>query len=200
MEREEQRMSLPKSFFEFLMRKIENVSFAYIIEMTTGCKVFPLRDESVVAEVYEASKSVLDDVRDVDYADKRPNEISNDLERKLREKLKGEIPESKVAGYPDILMERNNKSFYIEVKLAEVEQLNSSFRTFYYEPVELAKVTRDAVHVIVGFVHRRKRIVGFKIVDLSWINVSLKNEFNANNKEIYKREAIVKEYPQTTLF
>jgi len=193
-------MSLPKEFFEFLMRKIENVSFAYIIEMTTGCRVFPLEDENVVTEVYEASKSVLDDVRNVSYADKRPNEISNDLERRLRNRLRGIIPESKMAGYPDILIERNDRSFYIEVKLAEVEQLNSSFRTFYYEPVELAKVTRDAVHMIVGFVHERKRVVGFKLVDLSRINVSLKNEFNANNKEIYKREAIVQEYPQTTLF
>ena len=181
------------------MQKIENVSFAYVIEATTGCRVFPLEDENVVAEVYEASKSVLDDVRNVNYADKRPNEISNDLERRLREKLKGVIPEGKVAGYPDILIERKNKNFYIEVKLAELEQLNSSFRTFYYEPVKLAKVTRDAVHMMVGFVHRRKRVVGFKIVDLSRINVSLKNEFNANNKEIYKREAIVQEYPQTKL-
>lgn len=192
-------MSLPKEFFEFLRRKIESVSFAYIIEMTTGCRVFPLGDENVITEVYEASKNVLDDVQDVDYADKRPNEISNDLERRLRNRLRGVIPENKMAGYPDILIERNNGSFYIEVKLAEVEQLNSSFRTFYYEPVELAKVTRDAVHMMVGFVHKRKSVVGFKLVDLSKINVTLKNEFNANNKELYKREAIVQEYPQTKL-
>jgi len=193
-------MSLPKEFFEFLMRKIENVSFAYIIEMTTGCRVFPLEDQKVVTEVYEASKSVLDDVQKVDYANKRPNEISNDLDRRLREKLKGEIPEGKMAGYPDILIERNNESIYIEVKLAEVKQLGSSLRAFYYQPVKLAKVRRDAVHIMVGFVHRRKRVVGFKIVDLSKIDVSLKNEFNANNREIYKREAIIQEYPQTTLF
>ena len=193
-------MSLPKEFFEFLMRKIENVSFAYIIEMTTGCRVFPLEDKKVVTEVYEASKSVLDDVQKVDYINKRPNEISNDLDRRLREKLNGEIPEGKMAGYPDILIERKNKNFYIEVKLAEIKQLDSSLRAFYYQPVKLAKVRRDAVHIMVGFVHRRKKVVGFKIVDLSKIDVSLKNEFNANNREIYKREAIVQEYPQTTLF
>ena len=200
MEREEERMRLPKEFFEFLMKKVENVSFAYIIEMTTGCKVFPLDDENVVTEIFEASESVLDDAQKVNYTDKRPNEISNDLDRRLREKLKGNIPEGKMAGYPDILIERGNKNFYIEVKLAEVKQLGSSLRAFYYEPVKLAKVRRDAVHVMVGFVHRRKRVVGFKIVDLSKINVPLKNEFNANNIEIYKREALVQEYPQTKLF
>lgn len=193
-------MSLPKEFFEFLMRKIERISFTYIIERTTGCRVFPLEDKNVVNEIYEASNSILRDVKDFDYTKKRPNEISNDLDRRLRERLNGVIPEGKMAGYPDILIERNGKNFYIEVKLSEVNQLDSSLRTFYYEPVKVAKVRRDAVHVMVGFVHERKKVVGFKIVDLSKINVTLKNEFNANNREIYKKDAIVKEYPQTTLF
>jgi len=46
----------------------------------------------------------------------------------------------------------------------------------------------------VGYVHRNKKVVSFKIVDLSKINVSLKNEFNTSNKELYKSGATVREY------
>jgi hypothetical protein len=60
-------------------------------------------------------------------------------------------------------------------------------------PVKLAKVTRNACHVLIGFAHKNKRMLGFKIVDLSKVNVLLKNEFNTNNPELYKKEAIVKE-------
>lgn len=189
-------MSLPEDFFDILKQKIEKIPFAEVIEKTTGCKVEPLsnEDDDVIDEIYIKSKEVLEWSKNKDFSNIRPNEISNVLERELRVRLNGEIPEGKTAGYPNIFIERNGKNYYIEVKCAGEDQLESSFRTFYYEPVELTKVTRDARHILVGFIHRGRKIVGFKIVDLSKINVSLKNEFNTNNKELYKREAIVKEY------
>jgi hypothetical protein len=192
-------MSAPlptKDFFENIMKKIRNVPFSYVIEMTTGHKVIPLSDEDkeVLDEIFEASRAVLDEAREEDYGSVRPNEISNRLEDKLRSRLQGVIPENKVAGYPNIMIERRGKIYYVEVKLAEAGQLNSSFRAFYYEPVELAKVTKDASHILVGFIHRTKTIIGFKIVDLSKIKVNLKSEFNANNKELYKSEAEVMSY------
>lgn len=192
-------MSLPDDFFEFLMQEIKEISFANIIEKTTGCKVFVLEDDEIVTELYDASKKVLNEVQDLDYSSKRPNEISNDLDRRLREKLGGKMPKGKFAGYPDIIIERKKKNFYIEVKLASINQLGSRLRSFYYEPVKVAKVDKDAFHILIGFLHQNKRILGFKLVDLSKINVSLKNEFNANNVEIYKKEAILLEYPQTML-
>ena len=189
-------MSLPKQFFEFLKQKIENIPFAYIIEMTTGCKVHPLSniDDVVVKEIYDSAKEVLEWAKNRDFNGMRPNEISNELEARLREKMGGEIPEGKTAGYPNILIRRRGANYYVEVKLAGEEQLDSGFRTFYYEPVELTKITKDARHVLVGYVHRNKKLVSFKVVDLSKINVSLKNEFNTSNKELYKKEAIVREY------
>jgi hypothetical protein len=189
-------LSLPKEFFAFLKQKIENVPFPYIIEMTTGCKVQPLssRDDLVVKEIYNAAKEVLEWSRSRNFNGIERREISNELEAQLRGKLGGEIPEGKTAGYPNILIRRKEVNYYIEVKVAGEEQLKSSFRSFYYEPVELAKVTKDACHVMVGYIHKNKKILGFKIVDLSKINVSLKNEFNTNNKELYKKDAIVREY------
>ena len=186
-----------KEFFNTIMRKIRGVSFSYVIEMTTGCKVIPVdeeKDKEVLDEVYEAAKAVIEDAREEDFSLLRPNEISNRLEEKLREKLRGAIPEGKTAGYPNIMIERRGKTYYVEVKLAEVGQLDGNFRTFYYEPVELTKVKRDASHIMVGFIHENKKPIGFKLVDLSKIKVNLKSEFNANNKELYKREAVIKSY------
>jgi hypothetical protein len=186
-----------KDFFKTIMRRVRNIPFSYVIEMTTGHKVIPLgeEDKEVVNEVFEAACAVLEEAKEEDYSTLRPNEISNRLEDKLRSKLKGVIPENKVAGYPNIMIERGGKVYYVEVKLAEVAQLDSHLRSFYYEPVEFTKVTKDARHILVGFLHKAKSIIGFKIVDLSKINVNLKSEFNANNKELYKSEAVVKSYP-----
>jgi len=187
-----------KDFFETIMRKVRNVPFSYVIEMTTGHNVIQLSedDKEVVNEVFEAARAVLEEAKEEDYSTLRPNEISNRLEDELRSKLGGVIPENKVAGYPNITIEREGKVYYVEVKLAEVDQLDSSFRTFYYEPVEFAKVTKDARHIMVGFIHKAKSVIGFKIVDLSKIKVNLKNEFNTNNKELYKSEVVIKSYPE----
>lgn len=187
----------PKEFFDLIKRKVRGVPFSYVIEMTTNRKVYPVTDEDkeVIEEIFKAAIEVVEDSKEEDFGDMRPNEISNRLEDMLRAKLGGVIPENKVAGYPNILIERKGKYYYVEVKLAEEDKLDSSFRTFYYEPVELAKVTKDACHIAVGFIHRRKTIIGFKIIDLSKIKVNLKNEFNASNRELYKPDAVVKAYP-----
>jgi len=185
-----------KKFFETIMRRVRGIPFSYVIKMTTGHEVYPVKDEDteVINEIFEKAKAVVKEAKNEDFSSLRPNEISNKLEDMLREKLGGSIPENKVAGYPNILIERKGKPYYIEVKLADVKEMNSSFRTFYYEPVELAKVTKDACHIIVGFIHRMRSIIGFKIVDASRIRVNLKSEFNTNNKELYRQENILKEY------
>lgn len=187
---------LPKELFDIIKQKIRDIPFDYVIEMTTGQKVYPItrEDEEVINEIFEASKEVVEECKEEDFGGLRPNEISNRLEDMLREKLNGRIPMNKTAGYPNIMIERKGKTYYIEVKLAEEGELDSNLRTFYYEPVELKKITRDACHVLVGFLHKKKNITGFKIVDLSKIKVNLKNEFNANNKELYKQEAVIKEF------
>lgn len=186
-----------REFFETIMKRIRGIPFSYVIKMTTGHEVYPVtkEDADVIQEIYEKAKAVLEEAKDEDFSSLRPNEISNRLEDMLRTKLNGKIPENKVAGYPNILIERKGKSYYVEVKLAEEDELNSSFRTFYYEPVELGKVTRDACHIIVGFIHKKRSIIGFKIIDASKIKVNLKSEFNASNRELYRQENILRQYP-----
>lgn len=195
---------IDENFFDIIIEtRKKRIPFGYVIEMTTGYRVIPLskEDETVLDEIYKAALDIVKEAREILKKGKRINEISNDLEKRLREKLKGRLPSNKVAGYPNIEIERNGKTYYIEVKLAGISELNSSFRAFFYEPVERSsssKITKDASHILVGFIHsNRERIVGFKIVDLSKVNVRLKAEFNTSNRELYKDQAIVRKYPKT---
>jgi hypothetical protein len=187
-----------KEFFQTLMEVARHpIPFPVVIERSTGHKVLPLteEDKEVIEEIYEAAKKVTEECKNKNWGkDTRVNEIHNELTKRLREKLNGKRPEGKEAGYPDIEIERRGKPYYIEVKLAGKKQLTSKFRSFYYEPVELTKVTKDAPHILVGWGHEGKKIRGFKIVDLHKIKVRLKPEFNTNNPEIYKPENVVKEF------
>lgn len=181
------------------MKKVEDLPFPYVIEMTTGHKVIPIseEDKEVIEEISRVAEEIAREVsmevrsKEEEYRDKRPNEISNVLEKMVREKLNGRVPEGKSAGYPDIEIERGGKTYYIEVKLAGIDKLDSSLRAFFYEPVDPPKITKNASHILLGFLHRDKKIVGFKLVDLSKVSVRIKHEFNANNKEIYRDDALL---------
>jgi len=186
----------PMEFFRTLMRKVRRVPFSYVIKSTAGVDVIPLgeEDEGVLNEIYKASVEVVQESQGEDFSSLRPNEMGNRLEQMLRAKLRGVIPENKAAGYPDMLLERGGNYYYVEVKLAEEGEMGSSLRTFYYEPTELPKVRKSARHVIVGFLHRSRKVVGFKVVDASRIRVDLKVEFNASNLELYRGENVLREY------
>ncbi|RLI09690.1 hypothetical protein DRO32_00035 [Candidatus Bathyarchaeota archaeon] len=174
---------------------MRDIPFSYVIEAITGCKILPIQEQDVVLdEIYEKAVEVVKWAQTQDFGRLRPNEICNRLERKLRELLGGEIPEGRTAGYPNILLRRDGRIYYIEVKLAGRAQLDSNLRTFYYQATELTKVKFDAYHVGVGFIHEGKRIIGFKIFDISRIRVSLKPEFNTSNRELYKPGNVIREY------
>ena len=186
-----------EQYLELLRQRLENIPFHRVIELTTGCKVLPLLNDDVMVidEMFDTAREVVRWAAVQNFAELRPNEICNRLEAELRRRLRGSIPEGKTAGYPDILIERGTKSYYVEVKLAGTDQLHSSLRTFYYQPMEPAKIRRDACHILVGFIHRKRRVVGFKIIDLYGIRVSLKNEFNTNNAELYRDRNIIRRFP-----
>lgn len=196
-------MTIPynREYYEALKHPVKDVSFAEVIEYVTGYRVEPVteEDDEALEMIGEASSRAMRFVNQLDTSRMRVNEVSNRLDRRVREELGGEIPEGRTAGYPNIKLEFEGKVYYLEVKLAGANQLSSTFRTFYYQPSEF-KIRSDGSHILVGFIHRNKRVVGWKLVDLSMVNVSLKHEFNTSNIELYKREALIREFsPQSTL-
>ena len=135
---------------------------------------------------------------------RRINEVSALFENALRIELdfhpdlscdfpKTKEGETQRSGYPDlrVLHLPSGTIAYLDPKLFSAKSIQSSFRTFYYEPAgENAKVTEDALHLLIGFPHDGNThawtFAKPHLVDLSDLTVTLKTEFSASNREIYQ--------------
>ena len=114
----------------------------------------------------------------------------------------------------------SKRVFYLDPKLYAAGSRDSSFRTFYFEPRKATnKVRDDAVHLVVGFEHQPRSVAAslsrgdvnesdntaterrrynamwkftrWDLVDLSRFTVKLKAEFQGNNRDMYRPDAIV---------
>jgi len=115
-------------------------------------------------------------------------------------KVISEIQPLKQVGYPDLkVIEKGGRVSFIDIKATTRPKVGSP-RDFYYSTKSktLQKIDSDGFHLLLGFIIKEIEpgkfiTVGWKLVDLSKIKVSIKAEFNADNLEIYKPEAIIKE-------
>ena len=94
---------------------------------------------------------------------------------------------------------KDGRISFVDIKATTRPDVGSP-RDFYYSTKEktLEKINSDGFHLLLGFIIREIEpekfiTIGWKLVDLSKIKVSIKAEFNADNLEIYKPEAIIKE-------
>lgn len=187
-------------------------SFATVITACSGRKVMPLTNEPshqrISAAISKALTLTLNELNQPDSPVRqipRINEVSKLFEDGIRKHLNEidgfscTVPVTRAgdqqhAGYPDlrILDEESKQVFYLDPKLVEKGSLESSFRTFYFEPKnETLKITEDAVHLLVGIEHDGKdgewTFSGWRLVDLSKLKVRLKAEFQASNADVYQK-------------
>ena len=186
-------------------------SFATVCEAVSGKKVIPL-DQSppqqrVIKAIEAALSKILPQLSKTDSPIRklrRINEASRFFEDALLENLnatpglKCEIPSTRDgahqrSGYPDLRItdQKTGTVFYLDPKLVEQGSDNSTFRSFYFEPkTETSKIHDDAVHLLVGIEHNGKTrawtFSGWRIVDLSTMEVRLKAEFQATNADLYR--------------
>jgi len=99
------------------------------------------------------------------------------------------------SGYPDLRIEHvpSGRVAYLDPKLFEETSRSSSLRTFYYEPkARSSKIREDASHLLLGISHDGKdgawTFTGTELIDLSRLQVRLKAEFQASNRELYPPE------------
>ncbi|MBK1881174.1 hypothetical protein JIN85_02040 [Luteolibacter pohnpeiensis] len=186
-------------------------SFATVCQAVSGKKVIPLDQSPAGQKVVEAINVALSEILpQLSQADspvrqlRRINEASRFFEDALLQKLNStaglncEIPPTRDgvhqrSGYPDLRIEdeATGAIFYLDPKLVEQGSAGSTFRSFYFEPkIETLKVNDDAVHLLVGIEHDGKTgawtFSGWRIVDLSTLQVRLKAEFQASNAELYR--------------
>lgn len=192
-------------------------SFAEVAEAASGKKVIPFDPENEGhAAIMTALKQSLDAAMITMNGTESPtndlrriNEASRFFEDALLETLNAnntlscKIPKNREgkeqrSGYPDLVITHkpSESKIYLDPKLYEEKSRQSSFRTFYFEPRErTSKITEDAVHLLVGIAHDGKdgdwTFTSWEITDLSHLQVRLKAEFQASNRDLYRPKAIL---------
>ncbi len=207
---------LEQTISKFL-EPIEKIPFPIVIKALTGFDVL-LFDPSL-----KENKRLLEQLSKAAYLagrkasqegifTTRPNEAGNHIEPFVIEALnqiglKAGRPISKSgkkrsAGYPDIQIEdKDGRTIYLDCKTYNLETKAQSFRTFYLSPSEDPKIVKDAFHLIMSFEldiaeKQGKRVflpVSWQIYTLDKLLVQIKHEFNASNKELYVKEALLAE-------
>jgi len=190
-----------------------NYSFAEVIKQNSGVLVLPyepaneahLAIHSAVTHASESVRKELSQVNSPIRTKRRINEASRFFEDALLTQLDSlpnfscQIPKTSEgkeqrSGYPDLRVEHlpSGTVAYLDPKLFEETSIKSSFRTFYFEPSKQIKVTEDALHLLVGFPHdgraREWTFATAELVDLADLQVNLKAEFSASNRDLYHQE------------
>lgn len=102
------------------------------------------------------------------------------------------------SGYPDLRItdDATGDVYYLDPKLMERGSVNSTLRTFYFEPKDTTlKITDDATHLLIGIEHDGNdgdwEFLGYRVVDLSKLKVRLKAEFQASNRDMYPESSVL---------
>ena len=148
----------------------------------------------------------------------RVNEVGNKIEPYLKNaltKIEGFVADTPVntsgkkaaTGYPDIQLDYGNNTCYIECKTYNINNVDSTMRSFYLSPSEDFKITKTGIHFIVSFQmvdkgkitedkdeKNSKYIVeSWKILDAHNLKCDVKYEFNSDNKRMYSENMILRE-------
>lgn len=144
---------------------------------------------------------------------KRTNEVGNDIEKFVKiafqqlnykaDKPSTVAGKKKSTGYPDLeFCVLDNQWHYLECKSYNVENMNSSMRSFYLSPAKDFKITHSGIHFILCFEiyqdHKEDnfnvyKTRSWKILDAYNLEIDLKYEFNSDNRKLYKTDLILAE-------
>ncbi len=196
-----------------------NMEIAAIIEqMLNTPEAIPLR--AVIKSVSEfdlldwegeqyealaaAARAALSEINEKGIRDRRVNEVGNAVEVFVRKALSAEgfatgIPVTssgrrKTTGYPDLAAERGGQKFYIEVKIYNPENINTTLRSFYLSPSRDFKVIHSAYHLLIAFAMEPDKSGAYRAKTVKWLdlfdlNCRLKYEFNASNRDLYANDS-----------
>jgi hypothetical protein len=90
------------------------------------------------------------------------------------------------SGYPDIEISHADHITYLEMKTSAIKE-KSGFRCFYYTNVDKIKANARHLPLNVSVTQETPRywkIDNLTLIDLSKLNVRLKNEFNASKSDL----------------
>jgi hypothetical protein len=192
-----------------MLKPLKDIPFNLVIEIMTGKRVisFDFKEQDhkeVLEKLKQGAKNAGREINKIGIARPRPNEVGNDIEPYVRSALnsmglnadvpKGAKGHKKSTGYPDILFWFNDKPFYLECKTYNIENLETTQRSFYFSPSDEFKVIYDAPHFILSYeiyvageeqqnhIYKCKH---YKILSIEALSLDVKYEFNSDNRRMY---------------
>jgi hypothetical protein len=192
-----------------MLKPLKDIPFNLVIESITGKKVISFdhnnKEHKQVLELLK--KAALNAGREINkygILRPRPNEVGNDIEKYVRNSLnsvglKADVPvgpsgHKKATGYPDIIFWYNEKPYYLECKTYNIENIETTQRSFYFSPSDEFKVIYDTIHFLLSYqiyVEGEKgnkhiyKCKHYKILSIQSLSLDVKYEFNSDNKRIY---------------
>lgn len=194
------------------------IPFENVIEVASGHRLLPANlEDPVHAAAIELIATALDATLAEMNGENSPvkglpriNEASSFFEEELRRRIDAHpdfecgFPQSAAgklqrSGYPDLRLHHtgSGKVFYLDPKLFQATSRSSTLRTFYFtSDPDTLKVGEDATHFLVGIEHDGAdgawKFTSWDLVDLSRLNVKLKAEFQASNRDLYAEELVLR--------
>jgi hypothetical protein len=212
MDNSEEYTKRLENIIKQMLQPLKDIPFNLVIEAMTGKKVlsfdFTKPDHQEVLKLLkQAALSAGKEINKTGILRPRPNEVGNDIELYVRNALNllglnADIPigpsgRKKATGYPDIIFWFNNNPHYLECKTYNIENIETTQRSFYFSPSDEFKVIYDAVHFILSFEiyvagERGKNHIykckHYKILSIESLSLDIKYEFNSDNKRMYSGE------------
>lgn len=207
---------LEETLAKFL-KPLKDIPFTVAIKTLFGYEVLPFNknnheDVELLKCIVKAMNIAIDNAYKIGLPTARTNEAGNHIEPFVKNALNNVGLEAGTpitstgkrqnAGYPDIFIKDNdNRISYLECKTYNKNNINSSFRSFYFHPSKNPKVNHNARHFMVGFEiiteQRHKQPIyvpiSWKLFTLEKILVQVKHEFNTSNKELYNSGTLLAE-------
>ena len=161
----DRELQLEQSLLKFL-EPIKNIPYEIVIQSLYSSKVYEFspdvyENKKILSIMVSALRNVCLAVQKQPIKRSRPNEVGNDMEpfviEKLNEKgLDAAAPKTKSGkgrstGFPDVIIHSNPKPIYLEVKTYAPKNRSTSQRSFYLSPSEDPKIYTNGYHLLVGF-------------------------------------------------
>ncbi|TSC95084.1 MAG: hypothetical protein CEN87_96 [Parcubacteria group bacterium Licking1014_1] len=188
-----------------MLSPFKDLPFVVIIKTISGFSVLPFEHNAEIIKLFGKSFDIAaTEINKIGIKSNRPNEVGNYIEPFVKNALiavgfSADVPtdnngKKRSAGYPDIEILRENKSFYLEVKSYNIKNINTTQRSFYFSPSENFKVTKNAPHLLISYQVEKAEndlyyVKHWKFYSLENLKVDLKHEFNQNNRELYGDES-----------
>ena len=201
-----------------MLTPLKNIPFNVVIEAICQHKIIPFdsqdpKDVVTLKKLGSVAKRAGADVNVKGILRLRANEVGNDIEPYVMKALKSigykaDMPlttsgSKKAAGYPDLkFVDEFNRTNYLECKTYNIDNIDTTQRSFYLSPSDEFKVTSDAHHFVISFeiyvAGRRSsknvyKCKSWKILSIHNLLVDVKYEFNSDNRRLYSQELILAE-------